>query len=185
MPPTWLTILAWVYLGVCFVCAGVISYDILFAGRRQPMGVMNFVFPITALYFGPAALALYWRWGRVGAPPATARSPKTGASRGPQAIRAELKRIAERAGSPAHGLGTAQTHADVALCLEPLSERDVMAIGILYAELAEAVRGVVDRVIDASASLLNLGIDRIHIVDPDVRIPHLVHDLPVRHKALG
>lgn len=65
MPPTWLTTLAWMYLGVCFVCAGVIGYDIMFSGRRQPMGVMNFVFPITALYFGPAALALYWRWARV------------------------------------------------------------------------------------------------------------------------
>jgi hypothetical protein len=58
------------YLGVCFVCAGVIGYDIVFGGRRQPMGVMNFVFPITALYFGPAAFALYSRWGRVGAPSA-------------------------------------------------------------------------------------------------------------------
>jgi hypothetical protein len=48
-----------------------IGYDIVVGGRRQPMGVMNLVFPITALYFGPAALALYWRWGRVGA-----RSPR-------------------------------------------------------------------------------------------------------------
>ena len=32
------------------------------------MGVMNFVFPITALYFGPLAVALYWRWGRAAAP---------------------------------------------------------------------------------------------------------------------
>jgi hypothetical protein len=71
MPPTWLTILAWMYLGVCFVCAGVIGYDIVFGGRRQPMGVMNVVFPITALYFGPAAVALYWRWERVGPPPAS------------------------------------------------------------------------------------------------------------------
>ena len=31
------------------------------------MGVMNFVFPITALYFGPFALALYWRSGRAAA----------------------------------------------------------------------------------------------------------------------
>ena len=30
------------------------------------MGVMNFVFPITALYFGPFALVLYRRWGRAG-----------------------------------------------------------------------------------------------------------------------
>jgi hypothetical protein len=32
--------------------------------RRQPMGVMNAVYPITALYFGPLALAFYWRWAR-------------------------------------------------------------------------------------------------------------------------
>jgi Domain of unknown function (DUF4396) len=79
MPPTWLTTLAWMYLGVCFVCAGVIGYDIMFSGRRQPMGVMNFVFPITALYFGPAALALYWRWARVGARPARPSRPLAGA----------------------------------------------------------------------------------------------------------
>jgi hypothetical protein len=64
MPPAWLTVVAWVYLSVCFCCAGIISYDIALNHRRQPMGVMNFVFPITALYFGPAALAFYWRWAR-------------------------------------------------------------------------------------------------------------------------
>jgi hypothetical protein len=57
----------------------VIGYDIVCGGRRQPMGVMNFVFPITALYFGPAAVALYSRWGRVDAPSAKAPSPKAGA----------------------------------------------------------------------------------------------------------
>jgi hypothetical protein len=31
------------------------------------MGVMNWVYPITALYFGPFTLALYWRWGRADA----------------------------------------------------------------------------------------------------------------------
>src|SRR5580700_2819753 len=64
MAPVWLTVLAWLYLSVCFCCAGIIACDIAFNHRRQPMGVMNFVFPITALYFGPFALALYWRWGR-------------------------------------------------------------------------------------------------------------------------
>jgi hypothetical protein len=64
MAPGWLTVLAWLYLGVCLCCAGIIACDIAFNRRRQPMGVMNFVFPITALYFGPLALALYWRWGR-------------------------------------------------------------------------------------------------------------------------
>ena len=67
MAPTWLTVIAWVYIGICFICAGVIAYDIVIAGRRQPMAVMNWVFPITALYFGPFALALYWRWARVSA----------------------------------------------------------------------------------------------------------------------
>ncbi len=72
MAPAWLTVIAWLYLSVCFCCAAIIAYDIVFNHRRQPMGVMNFVFPITALYFGPFAVALYWRWGRVAAPAAMA-----------------------------------------------------------------------------------------------------------------
>jgi hypothetical protein len=67
LPPVWLTAIAWVYLSVCFCCAGIIAYDIVVNHRRQPMGVMNFVFPITALYFGPFAVALYWRWARAAA----------------------------------------------------------------------------------------------------------------------
>jgi hypothetical protein len=67
MAPVWLTAVAWLYLSICFCCAGIIAYDIAFNYRRQPMGVMNVVFPITALYFGPPALALYWRWGRAAA----------------------------------------------------------------------------------------------------------------------
>jgi uncharacterized protein DUF4396 len=73
MAPTWLTVVAWIYISVCFVCAAVITYDVAFNHRRQPMGVMNFVFPITALYFGPFALALYWRWARTPAPAPTVR----------------------------------------------------------------------------------------------------------------
>jgi uncharacterized protein DUF4396 len=65
MAPGWLTVVAWLYLAICFCCAGIIAYDIVVNHRRQPMGVMNVVFPITALYFGPFALAFYWRWGRV------------------------------------------------------------------------------------------------------------------------
>src|SRR5580658_9746940 len=73
MAPTWLTAVAWVYLSICFACAGAISYDIFGNRRRQPMGVMNAVFPITALYFGPLALAFYWRWARTAARTATAQ----------------------------------------------------------------------------------------------------------------
>jgi hypothetical protein len=72
MAPTWLIVLAWIYLAICLSCAALIAYDILVAGRRQPMGVMNAVFPITALYFGPAALAFYWRWHRTAPRMATA-----------------------------------------------------------------------------------------------------------------
>jgi hypothetical protein len=64
MTPAWLTVLAWLYLSVCFCCAGVVAYDIGFNRRRQQMAIMNFVYPITALYFGPFALAFYWRWAR-------------------------------------------------------------------------------------------------------------------------
>ncbi len=70
MPPAWLTVVAWLYLSLCFCCSAVISYDIVVSHRRQPMGVMNFVFPITALYFGPVALAFYWRWARAPGPTA-------------------------------------------------------------------------------------------------------------------
>jgi Domain of unknown function (DUF4396) len=64
LAPDWLTIVAWTYLSICFACAAGIAYDISFNHRRQPMGVMNAVYPITALYLGPFALAFYWRWGR-------------------------------------------------------------------------------------------------------------------------
>ena len=101
MPPTWLTTLAWIYLCVCFVCAGVIGYDIVFGGRRQPMGVMNVVFPITALYFGPAAVALYWRWERVGPPPARIPSHNTGAKMAPMAMAAARQGMHE---GPHHGI---------------------------------------------------------------------------------
>jgi hypothetical protein len=57
LAPTWLTALAAVYLAVCFACAGAVAWDIFAGRRRQPMGVMNAVYPITALYFGPLALA--------------------------------------------------------------------------------------------------------------------------------
>jgi hypothetical protein len=72
LAPTWLTAVAWVYLSICFACAGAIGYDIAVNRRRQPMGVMNAVYPITALYFGPLALAFYWRWARAARRPAAA-----------------------------------------------------------------------------------------------------------------
>jgi hypothetical protein len=58
MIPSWLEILASVSLIVSFGCSGVLV--VLVVRRPQPMAVMNFVWPITALYLGPIAIWWYW-----------------------------------------------------------------------------------------------------------------------------
>jgi hypothetical protein len=60
-----------------------------------------------------------------------------------------------------------------------------VAVRILDSELAEAVRRVVDRVIDRRSALLDLGVHCVDVVDTDIGVPHVVHDLPVRDDALG
>lgn len=62
--PEWLHVLALVSLAIALACAAVIALDIA-RGRRQPMAIMNLVWPITALYAGPLALWAYARIGRV------------------------------------------------------------------------------------------------------------------------
>jgi Domain of unknown function (DUF4396) len=105
--PDWLTAVAWFYLAICFCCAGVIGYDILVDHRRQPMGVMNFVFPITALYFGPFALAFYWRWARTSRRMTMAQRPLSPASVSqtamPQAVAASADRSARHHRADAAG----------------------------------------------------------------------------------
>lgn len=64
MPADWLITLAWVALAVAVACSAGILYDIVVRGYRQQMAVMNWVWPITALYFGPIAVWGYRRWGR-------------------------------------------------------------------------------------------------------------------------
>ena len=68
MPATWLTVLASIWLGLSFLCAGFILYDTLGRGYRQRMRIMEVVWPVTALYFGPLALLAYLRWGRSSSP---------------------------------------------------------------------------------------------------------------------
>lgn len=63
MIPSWLHILALVSLITCGVCFLIILGDIL-AGHPQKMKVMNWVWPITALYFGPVAVWAYYALGR-------------------------------------------------------------------------------------------------------------------------
>jgi hypothetical protein len=69
VPPTWLTIVAWISLALAFATAGAILFDIYARGRRQRMAIMEAVWPVTALYFGPLAWLAYRRWGRPDSPP--------------------------------------------------------------------------------------------------------------------
>jgi hypothetical protein len=71
MPPTWLTFLAWASLAAGFLSAGAIVFDVYGRGLRQPMRVMEAVWPITALYLGPLGWLAYARLGR----PRVARDP--------------------------------------------------------------------------------------------------------------
>ena len=64
MPADWLTALSWTALALAFGSAGWIIVDVYGHGYRQPMGIMEAVWPVTALYFGPAAVAAYRAWGR-------------------------------------------------------------------------------------------------------------------------
>ena len=68
MPSTWLQTLAWISLITAVLCAAAIVADIRIRGYRQPMGVMELVWPITALYLGPFGLAFYWMAGRTSSP---------------------------------------------------------------------------------------------------------------------
>ena len=58
MPPEWLTVIAWIWLRVAFITSGLILFDIFVGGHRQQMGMMEPVYPITALYIGPLAFGL-------------------------------------------------------------------------------------------------------------------------------
>lgn len=62
MPPTWLTVIAWLSLIAAFGSALLIVADL--RHRPQHMAVMNPVWPITALYFGPLGLWAYHAVGR-------------------------------------------------------------------------------------------------------------------------
>lgn len=68
MPSTAFLVVAWLALIVSFASAGWIADDIYRRGHRQQMGVMEAVWPITALYFGVVALVAYRRWGRAQSP---------------------------------------------------------------------------------------------------------------------
>lgn len=57
--PEWLHIIAWTYICLCLACALTLAVHTLV--RPQKMAIMGVVWPITALYMGPFAIALYFR----------------------------------------------------------------------------------------------------------------------------
>jgi Domain of unknown function (DUF4396) len=63
--PAWLEPLAIAVLCLCGACAVVIAAHLL-AGHLQTMWIMNVVWPVTALYFGPAAVWYYFVYGAKG-----------------------------------------------------------------------------------------------------------------------
>ncbi len=93
-PPGWLEVIAWISLVVAFLVCGFIVFDVFVRRRRQEMAVMDVVYPVTALYWGPVALWFYLRHGRAaprGAPVPARRPP------GPGAMTARVQRAeAER-----------------------------------------------------------------------------------------
>lgn len=61
--PEWLHILAWISLALALSCTLIVLIDIF--RRPQKMGIMNVVWPMTTLYFGPLGLWAYFRIGRL------------------------------------------------------------------------------------------------------------------------
>jgi putative flippase GtrA len=64
MPPSWIGMLAAIYVPLSIVAALLVLADIFLAGRRQHMGVMEAVWPLTMLYWGPLGLLFYAWFGR-------------------------------------------------------------------------------------------------------------------------
>jgi hypothetical protein len=68
MPVLWLVVVAWCSLAVAFASGGLILFDVYGRGHRQRLAVMEAVWPLTALYFGPVAVWAYRRLGRSAVP---------------------------------------------------------------------------------------------------------------------
>lgn len=64
MPPVWLEVLGWISLIAAFASAAYILCDIYIGRYRQQMTIMEIVYPVTALYFGPGAVWFYRKYGR-------------------------------------------------------------------------------------------------------------------------
>ena len=88
MVPDWLNTLAALHIGLSVLAALAVLLDILLLGRRQPMGVMEAVWPLTMLYWGPLGLVFYGWFGRA-RPQGEARGGEAAAHHSPGGSRAE------------------------------------------------------------------------------------------------
>jgi hypothetical protein len=66
--PAWLTIISWIFISIGLLSAALILADIYLVGYREDVKIMEAVWPLTALYAGPIALAAYAAWGRTTSP---------------------------------------------------------------------------------------------------------------------
>ncbi|MFD5163242.1 DUF4396 domain-containing protein [Streptomyces hawaiiensis] len=64
-PPAWLEALGWASLVLAAASALAITADMARRGARQRMWIMHVVYPVTALYWGPAAVWFYAAQGRL------------------------------------------------------------------------------------------------------------------------
>lgn len=138
MPPAWLTDLSWTAIAVALASAAWIGWDVYGRGHRQPMGVMEAVWPVTALYFGPVAL---WGYRRFGLP----QSARWRAEQG-------LDEPPERPGWSAVAVGISHCGAGCSLG-DLIAEWSIFGLGATIAGLAPPAEYIGDYV-----AALSLGI---------------------------
>ena len=63
-PAGWIEAIGWFSLAIAFASALLIAADIFGRGYRQKMAIMDLVYPITALNWGPVAAWFYFAHGR-------------------------------------------------------------------------------------------------------------------------
>ncbi len=63
-PLAWIEAIGWFSLSLAFASALAILFDIFVRGYRQKMAIMDLVYPITALYWGPVAAWFYFKHGK-------------------------------------------------------------------------------------------------------------------------
>ena len=69
MTPIWMQSFAAIYVPLSIAGALAVLADIFLLGRRQKMGIMEAVWPLTMLYWGPLGLVFYAWFGRAGRGP--------------------------------------------------------------------------------------------------------------------